>query len=75
MDFHHHNINSGNVKNEYHLYEIIMEKVFPLWEKINVKAKFHLSESKPGVKESDNMMLRRAHSDYITFIPDVIKRL
>ena len=33
---------------------------------------FHLSESRDGVKETDSLTTRRAHSDYIKKLPDAL---
>lgn len=75
LDFHHHNINSGNIKNDMHLLEIINDKIFPIWKLRNIKPKMHLSESRPGVKITDNITVRRAHADYITKLPSIIFKL
>ena len=75
VDFHHHNIYKGNIKTDEELQNIIIEQVIPLWNQKNIKPKFHLSESKPGITEKDSITKRRAHSDYITFIPSIILEL
>jgi UV DNA damage repair endonuclease len=75
LDFHHHNINSGNIKNDSHLLEIIKDKILPIWKIRDIKPKMHLSESRPGIKITDNITMRRAHADYITIIPDIIFEL
>ena len=72
VDFHHHNINSGEIKNIHHLLEVIIDHVVPIWVKRNIKPKMHLSESRPNVVLTDNITTRRAHADYITFIPEII---
>ena len=75
IDLHHHAINSGNIKSDNHLLEIITSKIFKVWDNRSMKPKLHLSESRPGVKITDNITIRRAHADYITFIPNVIIEL
>ena len=75
VDFHHHNIYKGTIKNEEELFDIILKEVFPIWEKKSIRPKFHLSESREGVTEADTITARRAHSDYITKIPDIIYKL
>lgn len=65
VDSHHHNINPGSRK----LGELISD-VLSVWDKRNIIPIFHVSQSKPGVLLSDNLTKRRAHSDYVTAIPD-----
>lgn len=64
IDSHHHNINPGNTN----LGELI-EKVLLIWDKRNIIPLFHISESRCGVLEKDSITKRRAHSDYVKYIP------
>lgn len=75
VDFHHHNINKGTIESDEDLEQIILTEVLPVWNSKNIRPKFHLSESREGVSETDSLTARRAHSDYITKIPDIIYRL
>jgi UV DNA damage endonuclease len=75
VDFHHHNIYKGDILTDEELKRIIIEEVVPIWNFKAIRPKFHLSESREGVTENDNITKRRAHSDYITKIPDIIYQL
>ena len=75
VDFHHHNINKGFIESDCELEQIILNEVIPVWHSKNIRPKFHLSESRQGVSETDSLTARRAHSDYITKIPDIIYKL
>ena len=48
--------------------EYYHNKVFHIWNIRNIKPKVHVSNSIPGVTESDSKTLRRKHSDYIQFL-------
>ena len=62
IDFHHNQINqSSKDVSEY------FDRIFAIWNKRGIKPKFHLSNSEPGVLDTDNITRRRKHSDYITF--------
>ena len=64
VDIHHHNINPGTKPiNE------LIQKVIVIWKKRNIIPLFHISESKPGIKITDSITARRAHSDFVTEIP------
>lgn len=69
LDFHHHNINPGSV-----LLESQIDSVLDTWNRKGIKPKFHLSESIPGIQVTDSITKRRAHSDYITEIPEVFNK-
>jgi UV DNA damage endonuclease len=64
LDFHHHNINPGSTN-----LSTLIESVLRVWDQRSITPLFHLSESKPGVKVTDNILLRRAHSDYVSAFP------
>ena len=74
VDFHHHNLNQGNVDTDEKLLEII-QKVKKTWDEKQIKIKFHISESREGITEKDTLAKRRAHSDYITFIPEILNMI
>ena len=68
IDYHHHNINPGTIKSEDELIKIT-NRVLDIWKSREITPLFHLSESKRGIKESDSITARRAHSDYIENLP------
>jgi UV DNA damage endonuclease len=67
LDYHHHNINPGTQD-----LMILTKSVIEIWEKKGITPLFHLSESRDGVKETDSLTVRRAHSDYINKLPDAL---
>lgn len=71
IDYHHHNINPGSIKNDDELIQIT-NLVLQIWEKRNITPLFHLSESKGGVKITDSITTRRAHSDYVKALPNAL---
>ena len=68
IDYHHHNINPGTIKDDDALINITNE-VLDIWKSRDITPLFHLSESRRGVKISDSITARRAHSDYVTNLP------
>lgn len=70
IDYHHHNINPGTQDLTF-----LTNKVLEIWKKKEITPLFHLSESKPGVKITDSIMTRRAHSDYVENFPEVLLEL
>lgn len=68
IDYHHHNINPGTIKTEDELINIT-KRVLDIWKTRGITPLFHLSESKRGVKISDSITARRAHSDYVENLP------
>lgn len=73
IDYHHHNINPGTIINEDQLYEIT-KRVLEVWKQCDITPLFHLSESRKGVTVNDSITLRRAHSDYVEELPNVLLR-
>ncbi len=71
IDYHHHNINPGSITNCDLLYDIT-KRVLEIWHKRGITPLFHLSESRKGVTTKDSITLRRAHSDYVEELPDVL---
>lgn len=67
IDYHHHNINPGSEN-----LKTLTSKVLEIWKKRCITPLFHLSESRDGVKETDSLTARRAHSDYIKKLPDAL---
>lgn len=62
FDSHHDAINrSSKDASEY------FDRIFAVWDKRGIKPKFHLSNSEPGILDTDNITKRRKHSEYITF--------
>jgi UV DNA damage endonuclease len=71
IDYHHHNINPGSIDSEEMLLEIT-QLVLSVWNSRNITPLFHLSESRPGITVNDSITARRAHSDYIQDLPNVL---
>jgi UV DNA damage endonuclease len=71
IDYHHHNINPGSIENSEQLIEITNE-VLDIWKSRDITPLFHLSESKPGIKITDSITARRAHSDYVENLPSAL---
>jgi len=67
IDYHHHNINPGNED-----LSKLTKNVLNIWKTRGITPLFHLSESRDGVKETDSLTARRAHSDYIKKLPDAL---
>jgi len=62
LDFHHDDLNrSTNQISSYY------DRVFSVWNKRGIKPKVHVSNSIPGISETDTITARRKHSDYIKF--------
>lgn len=68
LDYHHHNINPGTIKNEDELINITND-ILRIWKIRDITPLFHLSESRRGVKPSDSITARRGHSDYVENLP------
>jgi UV DNA damage endonuclease len=71
IDYHHHNINPGSITNDIGLIEIT-KRVLQVWNAKGITPLFHLSESKPGIKITDSITARRAHSDYVENLPNAL---
>jgi len=71
LDYHHHNINPGTIKDDNQLINITNE-VLDIWKSRDITPLFHLSESRPGITLSDSITARRAHSDYVQTLPLVL---
>jgi UV damage endonuclease UvdE len=69
IDYHHHNINPGSITELDQLIDIT-KIVLKIWIARGITPLFHLSESREGVTISDNITVRRAHSDYVHSLPD-----
>lgn len=62
IDFHHDAINQSTKDvSEY------FDRVFAVWDQRGIKVKVHESNSQPGILETDNIVKRRKHSEYISF--------
>lgn len=66
VDTHHDAINPS---------EFDFNRVLKVWEIRGIKPKVHVSNSVPGILETDNKTARRKHSDYITFIHDKLLKV
>jgi UV DNA damage endonuclease len=71
IDHHHHNINPGSITTESELIDTT-NSVLDIWNARGITPLFHLSESKRGVKITDSITARRAHSDYVTNLPNAL---
>jgi UV DNA damage endonuclease len=71
IDYHHHNINPGTIKDDNELIEITNE-VLQVWKTRDITPLFHLSESRCGIKITDSITARRAHSDYVENLPNAL---
>lgn len=71
IDYHHHNINPGSIKTQDELLAITRD-VLQVWNRRGITPLFHLSESRCGVKVTDSITTRRAHSDYVQVLPDAL---
>lgn len=63
IDFHHDQIHPSPQPVEYYF-----DRVFKIWKQRNIKPKVHVSNSIPGILETDSKTKKRKHSDYIEFI-------
>ena len=62
LDYHHDSIyQSSQPIEHYH------ERVFAVWKNREIKPKVHVSNSVPGICETDTKTARRKHSDYVYF--------
>jgi UV DNA damage endonuclease len=71
IDYHHHNINPGSISTQDELLAITQD-VLQIWQGRKITPLFHLSESRCGVKVTDSITARRAHSDYVQVLPDAL---
>jgi UV DNA damage endonuclease len=62
IDYHHNAIYPSRKPVEFYY-----ERVFKVWNDRGIKPKVHVSNSIPGVKETDSKTARRKHSKYISF--------
>ena len=65
LDFHHDSIYPSAQPIQFYF-----DRVFAVWQIRGIKPKVHVSNSVPGVKETDSKTMRRKHSDYISFLHD-----
>ena len=63
IDFHHNAIYPSTEPVESYY-----ERVFKVWFDRGIKPKVHVSNSVPGILDTDNKTMRRKHSDYISFL-------
>ena len=70
IDMHHDSIYpSSNPVDFYY------ERIFKVWFNKGIKPKVHVSNSVPGIKETDNKTMRRKHSDYIQFLHEPLLKI
>lgn len=70
IDYHHHNINKSQTD-----LQLLTERVLTIWSRRNITPLFHLSESRRGVKITDSITTRRAHSDYVENLPESLIKI
>lgn len=63
IDMHHDSIYPSSNPVEFYF-----DRVFKVWNDRGIKPKVHVSNSVPGILETDNKTMRRKHSDYIQFL-------
>lgn len=63
IDTHHNSIYPSSQPVEFYF-----DRVFKVWFDRGIKPKVHVSNSVPGILETDNKTMRRKHSDYIQFL-------
>ena len=62
VDMHHNAIYPSTEPVEFYF-----DRVFKIWFDRGIKPKVHVSNSVPGIKDTDNKTMRRKHSKYISF--------
>lgn len=65
IDMHHDSIYPSSEPVEFYF-----DRIFKVWSDRGIKPKVHVSNSVPGIKQTDNKTMRRKHSDYIQFLHD-----
>jgi UV DNA damage endonuclease len=55
--------------------DFYFERIFKVWENRNIKPKVHVSNSVPGIKQTDSKTARRKHSDYIAYLHDSLLKI
>jgi UV DNA damage endonuclease len=65
LDFHHDQIYPSSKKIEFYF-----DRVFEVWNKRGIKPKVHVSNSLPGITDTDSKTARRKHSDFIEYFHD-----
>ena len=70
FDTHHHNLNPGTL-------DILTaaELCAETFTRRGLVPLMHVSKSRPGVKETDSVRARRAHSDFVDSLPDALFNL
>jgi len=63
IDMHHNAIYPSSQPVEFYF-----DRVYKVWNDRGIKPKVHVSNSVPGILETDNKTMRRKHSDYIQFL-------
>jgi UV DNA damage endonuclease len=70
IDFHHNHINPSKEN-----ILVLFERVYSVWKERKITPKIHVSNSIPGVKNTDSKTARRKHSDYISYFHKEIFQL
>jgi UV DNA damage endonuclease len=70
MDTHHDAINPSSKPLEFYF-----DRVFEVWNNRGIKPKMHLSNSVPGILDTDTKTARRKHSDYIAYFHECLYKI
>lgn len=70
VDFHHNAIKPSSEPIEFYF-----DRIFKVWNDRNIKPKVHVSNSLPGILDTDNKTKRRKHSDYIRFFHEPLLKI
>lgn len=70
IDLHHDDIYPSSKPVEFYF-----DRVFKVWNNRCIKPKVHVSNSVPGILETDNKTARRKHSDYIEFLHESLLKI
>jgi UV DNA damage endonuclease len=68
IDTHHDNIHGSSKSAENYF-----DRVFKIWKERGIKPKIHVSNSVPGILDTDTKTARRKHSDYISFFHECLQ--
>lgn len=70
IDFHHDDLKPSSQPVDFYF-----ERVFKIWENRGIKPKVHVSNSCPGILNTDTMTKRRKHSDLIQFLHEPLLKI
>lgn len=70
IDFHHDDLKPSSKPVEFYF-----DRIFKIWENRGIKPKVHVSNSAPGILNTDPMTKRRKHSDLIQFLHEPLLKI